>query len=153
MLVPLLPEPRIRQLRTRSPSPRPRAYSLPMRRPTNEPYGRPEPTVRFANRRASEALARGLGRVLVDLPETELVALRALAHREPAHLRHAHVFAGLAAQLLHPGHALADVVDVEVRADPALAGLHVRHRDAALVVDAGREVLARPRVRLTELPP
>src|SRR6185503_11912698 len=112
-------------------------------------------TVREHERRARlrASLLRGLGGVLVDLPEPELVPLRVLADGEPAHLRNGHGLAGLAAELLYASDALADVVDVEVRPDPALAGLHVGDGDAPLVVDASREVLTRSGVRLTELPP
>ena len=45
-----------------------------------------------------------------------------------------------------------DVVDAEVGARPALAGLHVGDRRATLVADPGHVVLGRARVRL-ELPP
>src|SRR5581483_9133215 len=90
-------------------------------------------------------------RRLVVLPEAELVPLRVGAGREPAHVRNRHRVAGLAAELADARRAGVDVVDVEVRANAALARLHVRDRPAARVADARHVVLRRPRVRL-ELP-
>src|SRR5205085_12648709 len=55
---------------------------------------------------------------------------------------------GLAAELVDAGGAVVDVVDGEVGARPALAGLHVRDRGALLVADARHVVLGRHRVAL-----
>src|SRR5262245_24424684 len=91
----------------------------------------------------------GSGRV--GLPEAELVAVRVGAGREPAHARHRHRLVGLAPELGHARGARVDVVDAEVRARAALAGLHVGDRGALLVAEPGHVVLRRAGVRL-ELP-
>src|SRR5439155_11122367 len=94
---------------------------------------------------------RGWGGRIV-LPETELVPSGVLAGGEPAHVRHRSRLSGLAAELPHARGTSVDVVHVEVRAYPMLAGLHVADRGAGLVADSGHVVFERSRVRL-ELPP
>src|SRR5436853_1284235 len=94
---------------------------------------------------------RSLGGCVV-LPEAELVPLRVLAGREPAHVRDGHRVVGLAAELLHACGAVLDVVYGEVDARSTLAGLHVRDRSALLVADPRHVVLGWTGVGL-ELPP
>ena len=82
-----------------------------------------------APRSRFSAVASASGRhrsVRVVLPETELVALRVLADREPAHARDRHGSSGFTAELLHAGGACVDVVDVEVDARSALVGRRPR---------------------------
>src|SRR5690242_4122034 len=88
---------------------------------------------------------------LVVLPETEFVAMRVTAHREPAHAGHRHAIGRLAAKLLDAGDPGVDVVDVEVRPGPALLGLHVGDGGAGALAGASHVVFRRPRVGL-ELP-
>src|SRR5205823_11084329 len=88
----------------------------------------------------------------IGLPETELVAVRVAAGREPAHLRDRHRIVGLAAELLHPRGACVDVVDAEVRPRALLARLHGRDRAARRLADPRHVVLPRSSRELLELP-
>src|SRR5207302_9525597 len=72
---------------------------------------------RHQARTASGGGIRG-GRVF--LPETEVVAVRILADREPTATRHRSWLVGLAAELAHPRRSGVDVLHVEVHAQPAL---------------------------------
>src|SRR5216683_2750467 len=104
-----------------------------------------------ATSRPTFLLRRSRGRC-VGLPEPELVPVRVLAGREPAHARNRHRLVCLPAELLHARRPCLDVVDREVRPRAALARLHVRDRRALLPADLRRVVLERAGVRL-ELPP
>src|SRR5918994_682158 len=73
------------------------------------------------------------GRVLVVLPEPELVALRVLADGEPAHAWHRQRLAGLAAELGDTRVVSLDVVGAEVDARSATVAL-CSHDRAALGV-------------------
>src|SRR6516162_9408128 len=96
-------------------------------------------------------LRRSRGR-RVGLPQPELVPVRVLAGREPAHGRNRCRGACLPAELIHTRRARFNVIDREVRPHTALARLHIRDRYALLAADLGRVVLERAGVRL-ELPP
>ena len=87
---------------------------------------------RAAHRRAGRPSAprTRLAGVRIGLPETEVVALGVRAGREPAHRRHRHRLAGLAAELVDARDPGVDVVDVEVHACPALVAVGAVDRAA-----------------------
>src|SRR6516225_5440721 len=95
-------------------------------------------------------LRRSRGRC-VGLPEPELVPVRVLTGREPAHGRDRHRLACLPAEFLYPHRTCLDVVYREVRPHAVLARLHVGDRRALLPANLRRVVLERAGVRL-ELP-
>src|SRR5207247_5062990 len=78
-------------------------------------------------------------------------SVRVVADGEPAHAWHRLRLVGLAAELLHARDAGVDVVDLEVGARAAFAGLNVRDTRALLVAEPRRVVLGRAGERL-ELP-
>src|SRR6516225_3816403 len=101
--------------------------------------------------RCAGLLRRWWGRC-VGLPKAELVAVRVLAGREPAHARNRHRLARLPTELVHPRCTGLDVIDREVRSCAALARLHVRDRRGPRPLNLTRVILERAGVGL-ELPP